>query len=240
MKRTIAEAVERVWDTVTLPNQEQQHGHWRDGGRCCAGSRLAHALGASSGQYLEGADAFAELLGGTRAEVILMLRDAGAGQDPLGTQDWTIPTEQVWKRLSMMERLPPTMGADLRNVNLGGADLTGADLRGADLRETDLSGSVLKGANLQNALATGAQLFGVDLRDATLRMVQMRRTELQGADLRGADLRGANLEETDLENANLRGAKLRAVNLTGARLRRTILPSGRTLDRELMPELHQR
>ena len=35
----IAKAVERGWNTVTLPNKVQQHGHWRDVGQRCASAQ---------------------------------------------------------------------------------------------------------------------------------------------------------------------------------------------------------
>ena len=61
------------------------------------------------------------------------------------------------------------------------ANLRGVNLRGADLREANLRGADLRGADLREANLRGADLRGVNLRGADLR----------GANLRGADLRGA-------------------------------------------------
>jgi uncharacterized protein YjbI with pentapeptide repeats len=70
--------------------------------------------------------------------------------------------------------------ADLRGVNLRGADLSGADLRDADLRGADLRGAYLSDA---------------DLRGADLQGANLSRADLSGADLRGAYLGRANLFE---------------------------------------------
>ena len=61
------------------------------------------------------------------------------------------------------------------------ANLRGVNLRGADLREANLRGADLRGADLREANLRGADLRGDNLRGADLR----------GANLRGADLRGA-------------------------------------------------
>ncbi len=74
--------------------------------------------------------------------------------------------------------------ADLRYVNLSGADLSGADLRYADLRRANLSGADLRYVNLS----------GADLRRVNLSGANLRRANLSGADLRRANLSGADLD----------------------------------------------
>ena len=73
----IKTAVENVRDIVCLPDVDQTKGIWQDDGKCCVGARLAHALNEKSGDFLKGIDAFAKTIGGNRAHVILMLREAG-------------------------------------------------------------------------------------------------------------------------------------------------------------------
>lgn len=68
----------------------------------------------------------------------------------------------------------------------------------ADLREVDLYGANLRGADLSCADLRGADLRGADLRDACLRGADLRGAHCMvagfvNADLRGADLRGSNL-----------------------------------------------
>jgi len=99
-------------------------------------------------------------------------------------------------------------GVDLRGADLKEANLRGVDLRGADLRGVDLQNTNLRWANLKKANLEGANLQG---------------TYLRAADLREANLRGAFLEMANLREANLRGVDLgvtnrlaRAIRLLGA------------------------
>ena len=61
--------------------------------------------------------------------------------------------------------------ADLREANLRGVDLVGANLEYADLRDTDLYRANLNGANLKYA----------NLQDAYLRYTNLRDADLEGA-----------------------------------------------------------
>ena len=99
--------------------------------------------------------------------------------------------------------------ANLRDLNLWGANFSGVNLWGANLSGADLSN-----ANLSNANLSGANLENTHLRDANL----------SGTDLRGANLRGADLIDTNLRDANLRHADLRHANLRNADLRGAQLP----------------
>lgn len=81
--------------------------------------------------------------------------------------------------------------ADLSGANLRGVDLHGANLRVANIRGADLCGANLRGANLCWSDMCGANLCGANLR---------------WANLVGANLVGANLINTDLCGANLVGA----------------------------------
>ena len=155
--KKVPTAIRKVYQAVTAPGIIQSEGQWREDGRCCAGARMAHALGVETGVFLDGADAWAREMGGNRAHVILLLRQAGAGRDPFGPEEWPVCPRQVWARLSEEEDLPVLAGADLqwadlRGADLRDADLTGANLKGADLTDADLRGACLEGANLDQVI----------------------------------------------------------------------------------------
>jgi uncharacterized protein YjbI with pentapeptide repeats len=138
----------------------------------------------------------------------------------------------AWRRENPDIR-PDLREADLREVNLGGANLIKADLRRTDLREADLSGAGLiradlrevnlGGANLRGASLGGADLSGTNLSGANLGGAGLSRTNLSGANLRGAGLSRTNLSGANLSGANLGGADLSRTNLSGAGLIRADL-----------------
>ena len=202
---TIREIADSVAKVVTLPGMDQGVGYWRVNGECCIGARLAFALEVDGmrGEYqlghlvdfLRGAEEFARRIGGNRAHLIVMLREAGAGDDPFSSEDWKAPVEVVWENLSRMEALPTLVSAHLEFADLSSADLRGADLRGANLAHSDLIRADLRGADLR-----GANLYGAE----------MIKSVLCKADLRGADMREAVLYDslrykTQLDGANLQG-----------------------------------
>src|SRR6185295_4666901 len=113
--------------------------------------------------------------------------------------------------------------ADLRRIDLTGAQLTNASfiqskLQGATLRDAQLQGASLRFAQLQ-----GASLFAAQLRDASLFAAQLQgaslnRAQLQGASLFAAALQGASLDEAQLQGASLDRARLQGASLDGAQL----------------------
>ena len=141
--KPVPAAIRKVYKTVTAPGLDQSQAQWRADGKCCAGARMAHALGVASGDFLEGADAWAKEMGGNRAHAILMLRHAGAAYDPFGPEDWPLKPLEVWANLSSEEDLPDLRGANLRDVDLRNADFTGANLEWADLSGGGPAGSLL-------------------------------------------------------------------------------------------------
>ena len=163
---------------------------------CCVGSHLAYVLGAG-GNYFAGADAWARSMGGNRAHAILLLRQAGAGDDPFGKSVWQTPPAMVFQRLAEIEKLPV-----LANANLAGIDMVGADLEGANFNGADLSLANLINCNLTEAYLCDADLIGANLLKANLEGAYLR-----GANLAGANLRNANLEYAYLRDANLTGVK---------------------------------
>ncbi len=193
---SVAEAARLVEEAVTAPGIDQSVGSWREDGRCCMGSRIAHALGVETPNYLNGVDEWARLMGATRAQVILMLRDAGAGPDPLGPARWQESPRAVWRRLESLREMPRLHHRDLSRQNLARTDLRDSDLAGTRLYRANL-----RGAELDNADLTRADLRAADLAGASLRCARMRDADLRGADLTGADISKANLNGARTEGA---------------------------------------
>lgn len=116
-------------------------------------------------------------------------------------------------------------GADLREVNLKGANLSEVDLRetnlssaileDADLRWAELLWANLSGARLSFADLRWANLTGVDLRGANLTLADLRTANLSGTNLRGANLNLTNLAEAQLEQSAMVGTTLTGAILTG-------------------------
>ena len=110
------------------------------------------------------------------------------------------PREQIFLR-----------AADLRGLDLQGANLGEARLNGVNLSDADLRGAMLTGAYINRA-----DLTGVNLSEARLTRVSFRESRLSGANLFAAKLRSASLIKANLEEANIQGGLLLEANLTGA------------------------
>ena len=207
---------------VKLPEAriDQKNGKY-DGNPCCIGAHLANFLEVADTHQLDfirGFDAFAKALGGNRAHVILMLREAGAGWLPTSTDPWRLPVKEVYNNLVEIEELPSLVGADLRDADLQYANLQGTNLRGADLEHAILQGADLQGADLENAYLEAATLRCTNLQRANLRNVYLGIANLQGADLRYANLQGARFRDGTFTVANLKDADLRGADLRGTDL----------------------
>ena len=219
MNHNIRTAAERVAETAAMPGMKQWVGTWRENGRCCAGARLAHALSVPSGGYVDGMRAFARSMGCNEAQLILLLRQAGAGHNPFGAWAWPNKPAEVWRNLMEIEDFPETRGTKLSLLNMDRATMPQADLAGAnlaytilsraDLRRADLSGADLSGADLSGANLAGANLAGANLSDANLKGADLTGANLAGADLTLATLAGARLEGPELERAKLRMTNLK-------------------------------
>ena len=115
--------------------------------------------------------------------------------------------------------------ADLHGINADFSDRPGAEVvlkvdgqtiePGADLKELDLQGANPSAANLE-----GVNLEGANLEGANLYKANLKGANLSGASLPNVDFRGANLTGADLSQANLTGADLREADLKGANLQR--------------------
>ena len=205
----IEEMVELVRAEVTAPGTNQTRGAWNERGDCCTGSRIAHVLGVPSGMYLDGIDEWASQMGMTRVQIIAMLQDAGASQNPIGPGRWPEPPGAVWRRLAAIQEPPNLAGRDLSRLNLAGTGLQGLDLNGCNLEGTNLRGARLEDANLSFAR----------VREADLRRASLMRTDLAGTDLTGTDLAGADLTGAHIRGIRLTGAKLAGAKTEGTRPR---------------------
>jgi uncharacterized protein YjbI with pentapeptide repeats len=101
----------------------------------------------------------------------------------------------------------------------------------ADLRRVDLSGANVRNANLGSSDLAGANLAGADFAYADLHQVNFELADLASARLTGANLREANfghanLRSADLRYADLRSAKLDGADLSGALMGNAIGPAG--------------
>jgi len=162
---------------------------YEDGG-CCSLARMAMVLDKDWGgmrYLLAGVDAWARQRSLTRAHVLLMLRQAGAGRYPFSAPRWPEPPEAVQAALGQ-QAVPPLRGADLAGAMLSFADLAGADLTGADLTGASLSHAVLHRTVLHRADLTDAKMANADLRGAALAGANFTRADLRFADLSGQDL----------------------------------------------------
>ena len=203
-----------IADTMSitdLPIDQLKAYYRNDETPCCVGARLAGYFQIEGGYYLSGLDEFAKRLGGNRAHVILMLREAGAGRNPFSADEWSNTPKDVWRNLLKTEELPSLSGADLSETNLSSADLSRSDLTGANLSRSDLTCVNLSDAYLSDS----------DLSHSHLNSADLRGTDLRDADLSGSDLYNANLSNADLTGANLLGTDLTGANLFGTDLTRT-------------------
>ena len=209
---------------------------------CCVGAHLAHAFGVAAQHdrdYLTGAEAWAQAVGGNRAHVVLLLRAAGAHPyDPFGMEPWPTPPAEVFRRLRAIETLPELRGAHLQYVHLTEADLSGMDFTGAHLECAFLCGSTLTGAsfretdltsaNLSTIMAADADFSRANLYEATLLQAKLQRAKFHDADLRYADLTAADLTGADLTATHLAFTDLTQADLTRADLRRSVAVSPTT------------
>lgn len=120
---------------------------------------------------------------------------------------WIKEDCEGWKDMKADLREVDLCGANLREANLCGANLYGADLYGADLCHAHLCVADLCHANLGEADLFKADLRGVNLCGANLCNTNLYKADLQGANLCKANLHGANLYGSDLHNIDLCEAK---------------------------------
>lgn len=116
-------------------------------------------------------------------------------------------------------------GADLRKVNLSGANLFGADLRGAQLDGTNLDGACLyftklDGATIRNCNIHNARFFKVSLNGAVIENSIIEDTFMIGIQAQGQILE----EETILPNGTVKPARIQpGITLQDVAIRYSIL-----------------
>lgn len=127
----------------------------------------------------------------------------------------------AWRKNSPHVR-PNLRLAELRRINLHGANLVKTNLSYSDLREADLSEADLRGVNLSGANLRDADLSGADLQTSLLAKTNFYRATLREAKLMNADLSSALLVETQLKAANLTGARIYGVAVWNVEMQDTI------------------
>jgi uncharacterized protein YjbI with pentapeptide repeats len=125
------------------------------------------------------------------------------------------------------------VGAWLQEADLSEAQLQGASLDGARLQRAYLVATQLQGATLKNAELQGAFPLGIQLQGATLDDALLPGLRLEGAQLQGASLRDAQLQGAELRGAQLQGASLWRARLQGASLQHAQLQGASLNDAKL-------
>ena len=100
------------------------------------------------------------------------------------------------------------IGADLRGIDLAGADLRRAVFDNADLEGANLSGADLRKASFKRANLMKTAFDGADMRGATFIKAKMNLSNFQGCRLDNADLRGIRGRYAIWRNANWWDAKM--------------------------------
>ena len=192
MKNTLQQAIRYARLTAQQPLsktllEKYPHMGWAT---TCLGHRLAVELLQKTGPCRDGYDAWALTMEANRAHLIVMLRQAGTGPDPLSHRKWHLTPQTVWRHLESIQSLPSLVKADLRK-----ADLLEADLHGTDLSGANLFNGRMELANLEDALLQETNMQQANLTFANLQNANMTNANLRKANLRAADLRGAILKE---------------------------------------------
>ena len=152
-------------------------------------ARTLHVARGDSHDYHRGFETLARTCGLNRLQLALMLRQAGASDNPTGNKPWRKPPGTVWQAFSRLTSAAPTHDQNLNGMNLFGADLAGASLSGCSLVETILSCTNLKGADLSRCHFEFANLDNTNLEDANLSLATFDHTSLQHASLKRAHVR---------------------------------------------------
>ena len=118
--------------------------------------------------------------------------------------------------LSLIPGLTEAATAQSNTINYTSTDLTGRSFAGEDLNgaifvSAEMRDVNLKGANLAGSMFTKANLYGADLSDTDLSNSLIDRVTLFKANLRNANLTGATLtstliDKTDITNADFTDA----------------------------------
>ena len=119
--------------------------------------------------------------------------EAEFGNDSEGPKDWSFSSH---------------VGADLRGIDLSGANLRRAVFDGADLEGANLSGADLRRASFKRANLMKAAFDDADMRDASFVKARMNLSNFQRCRLDRADLRGIRGRYAIWREANWWDAKM--------------------------------
>ena len=140
---------------------------------------------------------------------------------------WEITAEELLERYAAGERnfagvdlggsysksiRPILSSADLRGINL-----SGANLEMVDFCLSDLSGARLFGACLSYSYLVKANFTGADLRYATIDWSNGREANFTNANMQGIDLSASNFHRSIWHSNNLKSAILIRTKLTDAK-----------------------
>ena len=180
----IQKAVELTKAITELPEEriDQMVGMYRESQPCCVGAHLANILDVDVGEvydWVRGANEFARLMDVSQAHVILLLREAGAGQAPFDIGDWDNPPAQVWENLSKIEEFPSTRNADFSYCNLANANLSMHDFRDSCFRKTTLIEADLSDGDFRGCCFDEAEMHGAIVTKARFDKATFEMTDLQ-------------------------------------------------------------
>ena len=137
---------------------------------------------------------------------------------------WRTINNRIWMDLK---------GADLRDIDLSGANLSHAALHNADFQGTNLCEASLLHSDAPGARFVGADLTGLETGAANLAGAEFDSSDVRGANLsltnlsratfRYSDFSGANLQDSDLSFAVMKSTQFIRTNFTGVRLGETVI-----------------
>lgn len=111
-----------------------------------------------------------------------------------------------WVLLGAGPALAEVDTVNYNNANLIEQDFSNADLEGKAFVAAEMRGINLQGANLKNAILTKGVLLNANLEGANLSGALVDRVFLVGANLSNAVLEGATMTRTSFEEVNVSGA----------------------------------
>lgn len=189
-------------DTYPLTRRKinQDIGEYSPDKPCCIGALLAFHFGVyqmSNRDFMRGKKAFAKALGGNTAQVIQMLRNAGAGYEPFGGDKWPIPHKKVWDRLKEVESFP--------------------SLNSEYFRDQDFYRQSFEGLNLTSASFISCIFDKATLKNAKLHYTAFSRSHMDDTNFQGAELIDVQFGHVSLNRADFRGAMIQDCDFTVAR-----------------------
>lgn len=212
LREVQAEKIQKViWQTAGIKDKEidQNIGNARESNLpCCVGAHLCNMLNVKNQtrpfrpdpDYLAGAQAWAQLMGGNILHAVILLREAGAGYDPFGINPWDSSVAAVWDNLSWVEELPDLRNRTFDSIEISECDLRSADLEGCSFRGTLGPGVIFRHANLKNCVFVqgtfdGATFAHADIDNAIFEMAELDDTDwYKTKNTRTARFDGASME----------------------------------------------